>query len=63
MTGTFAGLIPVREVDGRVIGRAWGAPPAEDNAACRGPITARLQGLYVSMVERAAAGGRQRLEG
>ena len=34
-TGTFAGIIPVREVDGRVIGEG-----------AKGPLTRRLQGLY-----------------
>lgn len=35
VTGTFAGLIPVREVDGRTIG-----------AGARGPVTAALQTAY-----------------
>lgn len=35
VTGTFAGLVPVREVDGRTMG-----------AAGRGPMVARLQALY-----------------
>jgi branched-chain amino acid aminotransferase len=39
-TGTFAGIIPVREVDGRVIG---------DGA--KGRLTARLQELYAGSVE------------
>ena len=41
VTGTFAGLVPVREVDGRVIG---------DGA--RGPVVERLQGLYRDMLAR-----------
>ena len=40
-TGTFAGLVAVREVDGRVIGD--GKP---------GPMVARLQALYRGLVER-----------
>src|SRR5690606_34666552 len=40
-TGTFAGLVAVREVDGRVIGD--GRP---------GPMVARLQALYRGLVER-----------
>jgi branched-chain amino acid aminotransferase len=41
VTGTFAGVVPVRMIDGRVIGD--GRP---------GPMVARLQGLYRSLVER-----------
>jgi branched-chain amino acid aminotransferase len=37
VTGTFAGLVPVREVDGRTIG---------DGADLPGPLTRRLSGLY-----------------
>ena len=39
-TGTFAGLIPVREVDGRSIG---------DGEA--GPVTQRLQSSYRALIE------------
>jgi len=42
VTGTFAGLIPVNEIDGRVIGSG------------KGPVTARLQGLYRDLCEREA---------
>ena len=38
VTGTFAGLVPVRQVDGRVIG---------DGAR---PVTDRLRGLYLDAV-------------
>lgn len=38
-TGTAAEITPIREVDGRVIGRG-----------CRGPITERLQSLYFDYV-------------
>jgi branched-chain amino acid aminotransferase len=41
VTGTFAGLVPVREIDGRQIG---------DGA--RGPMVERLQRLYREMLER-----------
>ena len=41
VTGTFAGLVPVREVDGRVI---------ED--AGKRPMTERLRGLYRDLLER-----------
>ncbi len=41
VTGTFAGLAPVTEVDGRVIG-----------AGGRGPVTERLQELYRALLDR-----------
>jgi branched-subunit amino acid aminotransferase/4-amino-4-deoxychorismate lyase len=44
VTGTFAGLVPVSEVDGRVIGGGG-----------RGPVTARLQNGYADLVERDVA--------
>jgi branched-chain amino acid aminotransferase len=40
VTGTFAGLVPVREVDGRTIG-----DPGDDR-----PVTARLRELYAAAV-------------
>jgi branched-chain amino acid aminotransferase len=40
VTGTFAGVVPVRSVDGRTIG---------DGA--RGPLVERLQGLYRELVD------------
>ncbi len=43
VTGTFAGVVPVTEVDGRVI------------SAGRGPMVERLQSLYHSLIERDAA--------
>jgi branched-chain amino acid aminotransferase len=39
VTGTFAGIVPVREIDGRKL-------------ICRGPIVERLQHLYAERVER-----------
>lgn len=42
VTGTFAGLVPVTEVDGRAIGP-------------RGPMVQRLQGLYMDIVKRESA--------
>ena len=44
-TGTFAGLAPVRSVDGRVIG----------DGALPGPMTARLQALYRELAKRDVA--------
>jgi len=41
VTGTFAGLAPVTEVDGRMIG-----------AGRRGPVTERLQELYRGLLDR-----------
>jgi len=38
-TGTFAGIVPVREVDGRQL-------------ECRGPVVERLQKLYAARAER-----------
>ena len=43
-TGTFAGVVPVRMIDGRTIG---------DGKS--GPMVARLQGLYRGLVERDVA--------
>ena len=39
VTGTFAGVVPVRSVDGRTIG-----------SGARGPVVERLQQLYVDLV-------------
>jgi branched-chain amino acid aminotransferase len=39
VTGTFAGIVPVREIDGRKL-------------ECRGPMVERLQQLYAERVER-----------
>jgi branched-chain amino acid aminotransferase len=43
VTGTFAGVVPVREVDGRQLTEG------------RGDMTARLQGLYKALMDRACA--------
>ncbi|NUR08553.1 MAG: aminotransferase class IV [Nocardioidaceae bacterium] len=40
VTGTFAGVVPVRSVDGRTIG-----------SGARGPMVERLQSLYVDLVD------------
>lgn len=45
VTGTFAGLIPAVEIDGRRLGDGG-----------RGPMTLRLQGLYRDLIEREASG-------
>jgi branched-chain amino acid aminotransferase len=42
VTGTFAGIVPVREVDGRTL-------------TCRGPMVERLQRLYAERFEREVA--------
>jgi branched-chain amino acid aminotransferase len=44
VTGTFAGLVPVTEVDGRVLGP-------------RGPMVQKLQGLYMDLVKEESAKG------
>ncbi|MEM9170890.1 MAG: aminotransferase class IV, partial [Pseudomonadota bacterium] len=46
VTGTFAGLTPVAEVDGRAISPG------------RGPVVERLQGLYAERTAKEAANGR-----
>ena len=51
VTGTFAGLTPVREVDGRVLGPVLEGPPA-----LPGPVVSRLRGLYAEMQAREAEG-------
>lgn len=48
VTGTFAGLVPVSEIDGRVIGN--GKP---------GPVTQRLRTLYRQLIEEECGRGRQ----
>jgi branched-chain amino acid aminotransferase len=45
VTGTFAGVVPVRTVDGRTIG-----------AGARGPVVERLQGMYRELVAADVAG-------
>lgn len=45
VTGTFGGLTPVREIDGRVL-----------PAGTPGPVTARLRALYADLKDREAAG-------
>ena len=52
MTGTFAGLTPVREVDGRALGPVLDADPP----ATPGPVTTRLRALYAEMQWREAEG-------
>jgi branched-chain amino acid aminotransferase len=42
VTGTFAGIVPVREIDGRKL-------------TCRGPVVERLQKLYADRIERDVA--------
>ena len=44
VTGTFAGVAPVTEVDGRTIG-----------GGRRGPMTQHLQGLYAELLDRECA--------
>jgi branched-chain amino acid aminotransferase len=44
VTGTFAGLAPVREIDGRELGTGK-----------RGPVVKRLQSLYSALLEKECA--------
>ena len=46
VTGTFAGVIPVIDVDGRTL-----------SDGRRGPLTKRLQDLYAALVDAQTAGG------
>ncbi len=46
VTGTFAGIVPVTEIDGRQIGQSSGS---DDN---RGPMVRRLQDLYQDLLDR-----------
>lgn len=47
VTGTFAGIVPVREIDGRTL-------------LCPGPMVQRLRNLYAERVERDAREQRRR---
>jgi branched-chain amino acid aminotransferase len=49
VTGTFAGLCPVREVDGRIIGEARSD---EKTSALPGPVVKRLTALYKDLSDR-----------
>jgi branched-chain amino acid aminotransferase len=55
VTGTFAGLVPVREVDGRTIGSDRGGDARE-----RRPVMQRLRALYQDAVERDVAEAARR---
>lgn len=50
VTGTFAGLVPVGEVDGRIIG--------DPGAVMPGPMVARLRALYRARIDAEVARGR-----
>ena len=55
VTGTFAGLAPVVEVDGRTIGEP-DADGARDETDAAGPITRKLRALYKDLARREAEG-------
>jgi branched-subunit amino acid aminotransferase/4-amino-4-deoxychorismate lyase len=59
VTGTFAGQIPVREIDGRKIGSTIGSSTA---SFVPGPVTERLQKLYADLCEEEAAKGRRTVD-
>ena len=48
VTGTFAGLAPVAEIDGRVISAGWDGNQSDGQ---RGPMVEKLQQLYLAMLE------------
>jgi branched-chain amino acid aminotransferase len=52
VTGTFAGLTPVVEVDGRRIGHPTRSLPPHADGGVAGPLTRRLTGLYKVLAQR-----------
>ena len=52
VTGTFAGLTPVVEVDGREIGHPTRPAVAAGDGSAAGPMTRRLTALYKELSER-----------
>ncbi|KAF5827453.1 putative IlvE, branched-chain amino acid aminotransferase/4-amino-4-deoxychorismate lyase [Dunaliella salina] len=63
VTGTFAGLVPVRQVDGRVIGSVRAAMEGRtisDQDWVSGPVTRHLQQLYMQLKDRDAQAAQRR---
>ncbi|MBT8240090.1 MAG: aminotransferase class IV [Acidimicrobiia bacterium] len=52
VTGTFAGVAPVAEVDGRAIGGVRAAMRGIEPTSGRGPITEQLQHWYLELIEQ-----------
>lgn len=52
VTGTFAGLTPVIEVDGRRIGHPTHPLPPSPDGGAAGPMTRRLTDLYKALAKR-----------
>jgi branched-chain amino acid aminotransferase len=52
VTGTFAGLTPVVEVDGRKLGHPTHAAAPSPDGSVAGPMTRRLTDLYKNLAER-----------
>ncbi len=50
VTGTFAGVAPVAEVDGRAMGGVRAAMRGTEPSAGRGPITEQLQKWYLELI-------------
>jgi len=50
VTGTFAGVTPVAEIDGRKIGHNLSETYGEEWKSTSGPTTLRLRELYQEMV-------------
>lgn len=53
VTGTYAGLVPVREIDGRLI-----ASGSLDSQNIPGPMVDKLRGVYRSQIDKAIGKGR-----
>lgn len=54
VTGTYAGLVPVREIDGRIIGA-----DSESDQTLPGPMVKKLRGLYREAINHDIQTGRQ----
>ena len=52
VTGTFAGLTPVIEVDGRRVGHPTRAAPPDPDGGAAGPMTRRLSNLYKELAKQ-----------
>jgi branched-chain amino acid aminotransferase len=51
VTGTFAGVAPVAEVDGRAMGGVRAAMRGSEPSGGRGPITEQLQNWYGELIQ------------
>ena len=60
VTGTFAGLTPVKKVDGRTIGHPTRPLRAQPDGGAAGPMTRRLTQLYTALAKRETVTGMSR---